>query len=131
MEEQLINLETAKLAHTKGLDLENCQCIFPKYDGSEELTCPYFLAKRSTKEWYRIPTQALLQRWLREVHELNVSLNYKPNIKKWDFIVYDLKLNGMGYVKHYRKYYIEHPARKFDTYEQALEAGLFEALSQL
>ena len=58
-------------------------------------------------------------KWFRDKHNLNGLISFKPNIKKWDFIVYDMSLNGMQYVKNYKKYYQEHPDRKFDTYEQA------------
>ena len=32
-------------------------------------------------------TLYVLQKWLREVHRINVAPSYKMNVDKWDFIV--------------------------------------------
>jgi len=34
-------------------------------------------------ETFSAPTQSLLQKWLREVHKINVESNYLPNIEKY------------------------------------------------
>jgi hypothetical protein len=66
---------------------------------------------------YARPTQALLQRWLREVHNINV-ISYPSAVfnKKYIYLLLsDLEL-------------IEEGDIKYDSYEQALEAGLYKAL---
>ena len=54
------------------------------------------------------PERTLLQKWLREKYKIHVN-PYMPNIS--------------GYYAHS----LEHKA-KYDSYEEALEAGLYEAL---
>lgn len=113
MEEQLISFETAKLAKEKGYEPDrewNPEYVKGYID--EELTefkeedyyCDgYFLA----------PAQALLQKWLREEHTLDVFPT-KVN-KNWQCSVY----TWQGW---------QHETNSFKTYEEALEAGLQEAL---
>lgn len=125
MEEQIITLETAKLAKNKGY-LESC---LRPYDNKGNLlkrdydNCEYLI----TDGIYSAPTQSLLQKWLREEHDINVFIGFRPNSKKWDSHAYSLNLNGKEYVN-------ERPLKKFinqdvfNTYEEALEAGLQEAL---
>jgi hypothetical protein len=101
MKEQLITKETAVLGEIIG---------YPFY------TYP------------NVPTQSFLQKWLREVHGINIFMTFKPNIKKWDFIPYFMSMDGKEYIKYNSEYTKIHNERRFDTYEEALELGLQEAL---
>lgn len=74
----------------------------------------------------KFQTLCLTQKMLREEYNINISINFKPNIKKWDFIVYSMELNGKEYVKFYKEYYKIHQDRRYDTYEEALEAAVEE-----
>jgi hypothetical protein len=119
MIEELITFETAKLAKEKGFDINelkvyinhqihgiiitNRDCIHNKKD----ILC-------------NAPTQSLLQKWLREEHNLNVSIDHGGS-SNWYFIIDSIVLSEES------KYYIENDD-VFDTYEQALEIGLQEAL---
>lgn len=67
-------------------------------------------------------------RWFREKYHLNGLINYKNNIKKWDFIPYDMNLDGLKYGKYYWKYVREHKGRKFDTREEAQNECLKELI---
>jgi hypothetical protein len=78
-----------------------------------------------------IPTQAQVEKWLRDKYNINIYVNHKPNIKKWDFIVYDLNLNGREYVDFHSEYNKLHPDRRFDTKELALDEALFEAINNI
>ena len=107
MEDTLIKFETAKLAKEKGCNLENCTC-----GGYPDCIC-------SDK---RI-SQSLLAKWLREEH--NIHFEIKP--------IFDVKDN----LKPYHISVIKNPSGKdfeyeivgsLDTYEEALEIGLQEAL---
>ena len=60
------------------------------------------------------PTQSLLQRWLREVHSINVLIKQGYG---WEW--YITKHNGIATKLHDGTY---------NFYEEALEAGLLEAL---
>lgn len=127
MREKIINFETAKLAKKKGLNkvwCNNMYCIgfkdFP--DDEEIIECDW---RNHVDHQYHLalaPTQSLLQKWLREKHNLHVSvefeftkkLSWRVNIcdtHKFEWLLPDF-LN----------------AHEFDTYEEALEEGLQEAL---
>lgn len=114
MEEQLITLDTAKLAKKAGF---NCNVYHYSYSGSD---IDYHIEGRTfhshnfneEKEKVSISTQALLQKWLREKHEIFICCSTK-NI--------DGKI----------KWQTNHSMREnihFDTYEEALEVGLQETL---
>lgn len=137
MKEQLITFETAKIAKEKGFDekvrtyfiktnhLKEKQAIIDGRDMNleyQEFECilEYHnsavsgLTKKDLKRISR-PTQALLQKWLREKHKIYISLehywynewHYRINIQD------DCDLEEKGV---------------FDNYEQALEKALQEAL---
>ena len=77
-------------------------------------------------ETFSAPTQSLLQRWLREVHNLHIYLDTTSSFDQME--------------THRSKYkaLIKHPFTPFrwttgkyylgDTYEEALEVGLYQAL---
>lgn len=71
------------------------------------------------KESLRAPLWQQAFEWFREIHNIDGFVVYKPNVKKWDFITYDMSLNGQDYGKYYLQYYKEHPNRRFDDYDQA------------
>lgn len=111
MKEQLIAFETAKLAKNKGFD--SIEGWSRMYNQDGEFKSPY-------KETYPAPTQSLLQKWLREKHNILVesthftASHFTYKIYKKDNIITILFL---GTVKDI-----------FDNYEHALEKGLQEAL---
>ena len=88
MEEKLIEFETAKLATEKGFNV-NCLHFYTKPNskmfGIDEHNRTYTI-KNTTKKLYKCgeeaalniesvylaPTQSLLQKWLREIHKINV-----------------------------------------------------------
>jgi len=76
-------------------------------------------------------TQSLVQKWLREVHEINIFMQFKPNIKKWDFVPYFMSMNGEQYIKHNNQYRKVNGERRYDTYEEALEDGIWESLQMI
>lgn len=150
---KLITFNTAKLAKEKGFDEETEGYFYPSafhIDGKPRLLsddanninktyydelpkgislCKYnWNSHHPNSDFFAVPTKSELQTWLREVLNLNIAIQYKPNIKKWDYIVYNLDLNGKEYVKFYSQYYKVHDNRRFDSYEDALENGLEEAL---
>lgn len=148
MQEQVITLETAKIAKDKGFDLES-----PAYYGCDEPssgeTNRFFVKtwlrcddinKKDTQEGtlvYSAPYKYDLQKWLREKHHINVLVNFET-----------IDDSETAYTWHIKQYIEEGNNRKkdtwdfyedlysfsadrmqwFDTYEQALEDGLREAL---
>jgi len=108
--EEKIKFETAKLAKEKGFDWEVTEG-FTK-DGR------IFICSKSSgffpKECRR-PTQSLLQKWLREVHNIHVFATLFSYPNEYDSCIYikdkEPIIKGINF-----------------TYEEALETGLQEAL---
>lgn len=112
MKEQLITFETAKLA---------------KYKGFEELVSNGFYYD-GVETWYKDqykdililrPSQSLLQKWLREKHDIHIVVYvFKPENKNrycCDIVsdVFEENLED---------------DQSFDTYEESLEQALYQAL---
>lgn len=120
MRDQLVKFETAKLAKEKG------------FDGSATCESKWLVNDKTGlfKEWiglspyvadgcitYYRPTQSLLQKWLRDEHKKVVTIN--PHFYDYSGTKYNYRI------------YVHKDNREFDTYEQALEEGLKEALNSL
>jgi len=124
MEDELIAFETAKIAKEKGFNESTSSYYHPTYgfcDGEGKELDTYNDASWA-EGYYSAPTQSLLQRWLREVHGL--ELYTQTSVGKAYHIYAILTTGKYGWLDGK-----SHPINKhFDTYEQALEAGLLEAL---
>jgi hypothetical protein len=124
MKEQLIEFETAKLAKEKGFSLWTNERFYGKtYDKNTAkslYTNTSFMmyennnTPKNDSPTYDAPTQSLLQKWLREVHKIDIFIT-----------------EGFHIVSKYKVYtkpswgYFE----EFDSYEGALEKGLQKALT--
>ncbi len=117
MKDELISFETAKLAKEKGFNIDSGNCFDEKqnryswdmltwFNDSENKHLQF---DETLNPIYYRPTQSLLQKWFREIHDINIWA-YQPNIS--------------GYWGHS----LENKAR-YDTYEEALERGLEEGLN--
>ena len=105
MEDTRINFETAKLAKEKGCNLENCTC-----GGYPDCIC-----------YDKRISQSLLTKWLREVHNLHISINVGlPH--KAPIMYYS---NVIKFGKHHKSKF---KSEFYKTYEEAYEIGLQEAL---
>jgi hypothetical protein len=118
MKEPLISFETAKLAKEVGFLEPSCTW----YNFSGLLVSMVSISQPANGKFpsYSAPTQALLQKWLRDGHEIRLYVedNYDRMLgylRGWSPLV-----NGTVYYKD---------NDCFPTYEEALEAGLFEALT--
>ena len=118
MEEQYITFETAKLAKEKKFihpTLANYEC---EEDGTvKELNWKFktlgdFLDNLNTP----VCTQSLLQKWLREVHNIHIQIIFLLTNNRFVFTIYKYEEEDIESVLEY------------ETYELALEAGLREAL---
>lgn len=143
MQEQLISFETAKLAKEKRFD---CKCL-AGYKSNGELRECYIddledifnsiypisnsdIKDAVNKEWIFYdgcicPTQSLLQKWLREKHNIFITIEidatsypkFTYSILKYTELLWETGLElGVNNLSLYR------------TYEEALEEGLQEAL---
>lgn len=127
MEDQLISFETAKLAKEKGFNEPCLECYVSKgtlYNNNRENVC--FTNKILLTDNYSAPTQSLLQKWLREVHDIIVIPC--PNSNRVLEVInnkrYDVLILNKG-ICH------KHDDILSDFYEKALEKGLQEALNLL
>lgn len=136
MREQLISFETAKLAKKKGFD-DKCLACFNK---SGELKCANLtdlddvynvcfpltntdIDEATNHEWrfkdgFTAPTQSLLQKWLRDEHDLHFGarITRRP------------KTSGLKDYFRSTKDDFSLFIGRFNTYEEALEEALKEAL---
>ena len=147
MEEQLISFETAKLAKLKGFN----EATLTGFHGAKIHDVLFsdildgFLYKynqlsilyEGVSDWTSAPTQSLLQKWLREVHKLHLSVVYSADHNKYSVSGYDefhwkelCKRNPRSdgrYPYPYKSEFLRH-CWNHKTYEDALEFGLLEAL---
>ena len=107
IEEQYVSLDTAKLLKEAGFDV------------------PCRGGYHVNRFRYEAPTQALAARWLREVHHINVYacfdyVCFDNGERKWFFMRENTMIND------YTSVYCS--IISYDSYEQALEEGLQEAV---
>lgn len=122
MKEQLIDFQTAKLAKEKGFkegsmshyeedgQIQHCRTSFANG----------FMEDGETR--FEAPTQSLLQKWLREVHDINISIL----MSGFDFHQYILHNKNRRYVKTVDNPIT--PENYKNNWEDTLEKGLQEAL---
>ena len=123
MKEQLITFETAKLAKEKGFENKTPHKLRRDYynhlgeiNGDVTLYIKAYVNKKSTRNLETIdaPTQSLLQKWLREEHQLYVLINYVNKEQfNWEINMFQHGEYGIGFR---------------GSYEEALERGLVAAL---
>ena len=131
MKEQFVNFKTAVLAKEKGFNVETlhfycknrtCNYIKTPYKYSFEVNANQerLINGEIDNFGYGItwsaPTQSLLQRWIREVHKIHLTPT-SISQESWQCHITRIGDNlGTNYIEDAY------------TYEQALEAGLLEAL---
>ena len=137
-----ILLETAKLAKEKGFNEPSTHFYVVNFSSFKEDgklkkwgEDNFFQVQRLSKGQPHLalaPTQSELQKWIREVLEINVESNYLPNADKYSAIYVPKSLpkpntfnNTKEYLDSRSKFYSN---INFDTYEEALEEGLIKAL---
>ena len=103
----LISFETAKLAKEKGFKK---LCDF-SYDEDGILT-----GNCEQSYNYVAPTQSLLQKWLREKHDIHITIT-SISQESWQYHIQKPK-DKLG----------DNYEEDFENYEEALEVGLQEAL---
>jgi len=131
MEEQLINFETAKVAKELGFDNIYCHTAY----------CIGYLTIKEDREFRGsprnsvgkqfhlalAPTQALLQKWLREVHKIDIGILFNNNHQYYWFLNGEIN-TAFDYNGEESDTFTTFKSTSFDTYEEALEAALVEAL---
>ena len=130
MQEQLISFETAKLAKGKGFPQETNRLEIPYYnykgefkgDVSDWRIRKYIRGEDTSDiEFVSAPTQSLLAKWLREEHNIIVLVDYE-GIDGYYYKFYSYKEGNKNY---------DASGKNYNTYEDAYEIGLQEALKQI
>lgn len=133
IEEQFVSFETAKLLKEAGFDL-SCRGVyitdrtghyeFREYDNKQTTDDLCWSTEDGFHFEYLAPTQALAARWLREVHRIVVDATFIPPSTDGNAWIYFIgEMDDMVWSGDYV------PSDEFyETYEEALEAGLQEAI---
>jgi len=138
---QTVTFETAKLAKKKGFEEEHVtfnayalKDLFQKEKDSYkegDLLC-LILEEESFIGYYKdqpyalAPFQCQLQKWLRDKHSLHIIII--PTLHcYWTFKLIDVQCNPNNIIE--RPPYKDVNETDYQTYEKALEKGLYEALT--
>lgn len=110
-----ITAETAELLHGKSYTWFAPSVYWKDVNGDYELASYYDPVHDHIVCKYKAPTQALLQKWLREIHNIDLwAAKYTRYGGKTEYIFHIFEKNPNPWF--------------FNTYEDALEKGLQEAL---
>ncbi len=118
MKEQLISFKLAKLAKEKGFILDD---ELDQYRYNKE----GILIQWNELDSINAPTQSLLQKWIREIHNIFISTDvFNQNFTNKLFYCYNIRiLNKDGKVVIFK-----FSANSYNSYEKVLEEALEEAL---
>ena len=131
IEDEIISFETAKLAKEKRCYIEECRRLyhkdFPVPKGDDSSKYLHYVINLAYWDWDEYAhseriiacTQTTLAKYLREKHKLSVEVHYF-NKGVFNYYISDMRHNDLSNDVLCRKGY--------DTYEEALEEGLKEAL---
>ena len=120
IEEQFVSFYTAKLLKEAGFNV-TIRSHYTQSGSKWETVVPASVEDRNGIVWFPRPTQALAARWLREVHNYAVCVWFSKDHEKWFYAHGDMNNIVFDTDYHISEY-------KYDSYEEALEAGLQEAL---
>ena len=127
MEDTRIIFETAKLAKGKGFPQEANRLEIPYYNYKGEFKVDVsdwrvrkYIRGEDTSDigFVSGPTQSLLAKWLREEHNIIVLVDYE-GIDGYYYKFYSYKEGNKNY---------DASDKNYNTYEEAYEIGLQEAL---
>tara|TARA_B100000953_G_C17740165_1_gene331978 strand:- start:110 stop:484 length:375 start_codon:yes stop_codon:yes gene_type:complete len=124
MREEIITFETAVLAKDMGFNIE-----VPESYGNDG---GFYISKNKDliPNWSRVyaPTQTILQKWLREKHNLHCMVYPTYDGEKNMYRLY----YGIEPVESLNdNYSFEYTDKEYPTYEEALEVGLQELLNYI
>ena len=122
MTEELVTLETAKLLKEKGFNWKcehiiGCNKVITKYDLPQSMSCCTEIDNESVE--FLCPTLYIAQKWLRENHSIHIAVDFNQ-YGRWYYRLYDIEDYDFLSETEVDKIY--------KSYEEALEAGIQEAL---
>ena len=128
MKEQLITFETAELAKKKGFNWG----VLAGFNVDNILI--NFALEGGYTDWNQseittsLPTQSLLQKWLRDIHSIYVLPIPLNDERRFYFDVTVIEIQNYPIEIDFGCYSDNLHTIEVKTYEEALEFGLFEAL---
>jgi len=135
MKDELITFDTAKLAKEKGFNWDVSNAFVIRGKRVEEEDSYHYnhngtlylnpLKDNTVTEIISRPTQSLLQRWLREEHDIHIVITtgeFFKNETETAFWGLEVSIIGAANASFIERDDFE------GTYEQALEKGLYQAL---
>ena len=120
IEESYVSFDTARMLKEAGFD-EVCRSA---YYATGNTAVMHERNSMLSPGYVSRPTQALAARWLREKHRIVVDVTFIPpsvDGDEWQYFVG--KMDEMVWPGDF-----EPSDRKYETYEEAMEAGLQEAI---
>ncbi len=114
MQEQLISFETARSAKETGFNYD----VKNYYNALGELFTRLYRAYKG--KYYQAPTQNLLQKWLRDEHNVHINPVLETDYEYINkFYRYSIVTSVVNYTS----------CKIYNSYEEALEKGLLKALN--
>lgn len=126
MQEEIVSYETAILAKEKGFDCTIKAHYTKTKLCTSDIVSLYnwnsFTDMEHNNYYYSAPTQSLLQKWIRENHNIHICADLHVSTPKhWYVRIDDMNTNDYLYHSEDRNVF-------FNSYEEALEIGLQESL---
>lgn len=123
MTEELVTLETAKLLKEKGFVWEcertiSCDKIIRRWNRPQDISCCTEIDGELVE--FLCPTLYVAQKWLREIKDLHIEISYMYE----NYWIYDI----LTIPNHDLVGLSDRPIIHYKSYEEALEAGIQEAL---
>lgn len=128
--EDYVSIEVAKLLKEKGFD-EYCNTCYYYHDNEWILQDGNNKNRINGKDWMSRPNLYEAQKWLRETHLIHIDVgmcgDYSTDADgnkaaEWEFWTFD-----MYYTTNFTNH-IYNCKGEYNTYEEALNAGILEAL---
>lgn len=121
MEDEVVDFDIAILAKEKGFDID---CLYKHLDEYQFFKCigtPWECQYDPPKEnFINAPSQSLLQKWLREIHKIDVIFTMSEFSRTYGYKIFHI-VNGKTEV-------INNCFSKYENPEESLKVGLMEAL---
>lgn len=132
MKEQIIKFETAVLAKEKGFNKDCLYCYTTKDNiqissGDENDMETY---NHNLWDNFSAPTQSLLQKWLREEHNLHIEIQLEALKQVVEAPKYNWIIFGAFYTMEKSLYFgnKKDAGKLYNNYEEALEEALLNSL---
>ena len=120
IEEQFVSFDTAKMLKEAGFDVP-CFNQYTERGTIWHCDCPENFNKSQCVT--SCPTQALAERWLREVYNVAIYSLYDDDMGQWFYVVDAFTKNPV--INGFQS------GSEYDDYESAFEDGLREAIKRI